>query len=241
MFGIVTKRIYFCIQNLMTMSKLVQTATIYYDAELSYHEIPLFRGAVLRSLGKDANVLFHNHIGKDAYRYEYPKVQYKSIHGKAAILCLQEATQSLADILSSIDTHLMIGKRHANILLDSVETQETLVGIGNEVHSYKLTHWLPLNSKNYQLFLDAEDMISRTTLLNHILTANILSFLKGIGVFLEETVKASISNIYLQETIKYKGIGLTAFDVEFQTNVSLPIHVGLGKNASVGFGIIEDQ
>lgn len=223
------------------MRKHVQTTTIYYNAELSQHEIPLFRGAVLRSLGKNANVLFHNHIGKDGFRYEYPKVQYKSINRKAAILCLQEGTDSLTNILSLIDTHLTIGKRQAKILLDSVETQEVYVGIANEPKCYRLTHWLPLNSKNYQLFLKAEDMISRTVLLNNILTANILSFLKGVGVFLEETVNASITNIYLQETIQYKGIKLTAFDVEFLSNISLPQHIGLGKNASIGFGIIEEK
>lgn len=35
-----------------------------------------------------------------------------------------------------------------------------------------------------------------------------------------------------------KGVKLMAFDAEFKTNMSLPDYVGIGKNASIGFGVV---
>ena len=45
------------------MSKYIRTLTVFYNTEISYKEITLFRGAVLKSLGDKANVLYHNHTG----------------------------------------------------------------------------------------------------------------------------------------------------------------------------------
>lgn len=33
------------------MAKYIRTLTVFYDTEISYKEIPFFRGAVLKSLG----------------------------------------------------------------------------------------------------------------------------------------------------------------------------------------------
>lgn len=57
------------------MSKYILTLTVFYDTEISYKEIPLFRGAVLKSLGDKANVLYHNHTGEETFRYSSPNSQ----------------------------------------------------------------------------------------------------------------------------------------------------------------------
>lgn len=44
------------------MGKFIRTLTIQTDGEIHNSEIPLFRGAVISSLGEKANNFFHNHI-----------------------------------------------------------------------------------------------------------------------------------------------------------------------------------
>ena len=41
--------------------------------------------------------------------------------------------------------------------------------------------------------------------------------------------------------MNYKKQRLLSFNVEFETNVSLPDHIGLGKGVSVGFGDLKQS
>ena len=68
------------------MAKYIRTLTVFYDTEISDKEIPLFRGAVLKSLGDSANVLYHNHTGEETFRYSYPLIQYKRLNRKALVI-----------------------------------------------------------------------------------------------------------------------------------------------------------
>ena len=68
------------------MAKFIRTLTVTFDTDISYKEIPLFRGAVLKSMGDKANLLYHNHTGAETFRYSYPLIQYKRLGGKASIV-----------------------------------------------------------------------------------------------------------------------------------------------------------
>ncbi|MBQ1723026.1 MAG: hypothetical protein II034_04455, partial [Muribaculaceae bacterium] len=72
------------------MNKYVRTLTVTYDIDIENWEVPLFRGAVINAMGTSANMLFHNHIGDDEFRYRYPLVQYKRLGGKAAIVAVAQ-------------------------------------------------------------------------------------------------------------------------------------------------------
>lgn len=220
------------------MNKYIRTLTIYYDMDLAQKEVPLFRGAVLKSLGEKANILFHNHTGDKSFRYAYPMIQYKRINGKAAIVCIEDGVDNISNILTVNNIHLNIRSHDIKLLIENIETKDTLIGFDNKSHYYRLDAWLPLNNNNYHHYIETEDLIDRISMLNKVLTANILSFLKGMGVFVDQTVEAQVTNIYHQNIINYKNVGLTAFDIQFRTNISIPLYIGLGKNASVGFGVI---
>lgn len=51
------------------MEKNIRTLIVFYDTEISHKEIPLFRGAILKSLGDKADVLYHNHTRDDTFRH----------------------------------------------------------------------------------------------------------------------------------------------------------------------------
>ena len=44
------------------MAKYIRILTVMTDTEIKQREVPLFRGAVLKSLGDKANMLYHNHV-----------------------------------------------------------------------------------------------------------------------------------------------------------------------------------
>ena len=93
------------------MVKSIRTLTVFYDTEISVKEIPLFRGAVIKSLGDKANVLYHNHTGEKTFRYSYPLIQYKRLNGKAAITCVEEGVDLVGQLLSDFYGMINIGKR----------------------------------------------------------------------------------------------------------------------------------
>ena len=82
-------------------------------------------------------------------------------------------------------------------------------------------------------------MVERIGLLEKILVGNLMSLFKGIGIHIDTDIKVSITDIKSQHTIRYKDVRLSAFDMEFKTNVQLPDYIGIGKSVSQGFGIVE--
>ena len=218
--------------------KYVRTLTVTFDTEIEFNEIPLFRGAVLKSLGGNANLLYHNHISDHSFRYSYPLVQYKCLHGKAAIVCVEEGVDLIGQILSELYGTINIGKRKTEYKVDAVHSSKVPIQIENELSVFQLRNWLPLNSQNYQQYQNTEELVEKIKILERVLTGNILSLLKGIGIHLEEQLIVHITDILSQKAVSYKNIKLMAFDIRFKTNISLPSYIGIGKNASVGCGLL---
>ena len=220
------------------MSKYIRTLTVTFDTDIEFKEIPLFRGAVLKSLGDKANLLYHNHTSENTFRYSYPLVQYKCLHGKAAIVCIEEGVDLIGQILSELYGTINIGKRKTEYKVDVVHSSKVPIQIENEYSVFQLFNWLPLNSQNYQQYQNSEELIEKIKILERVLTGNILSFLKGVDIHLEEQLIVHITDIINQKAVTYKNIKLMAFDIRFKTNISLPSNIGIGKNASVGCGLL---
>jgi hypothetical protein len=218
--------------------KYIRTLTVTFDTEIEFKEIPLFRGAVLKSLGDKANLLYHNHTSDHTFRYSYPFVQYKCLHGKAAIVCVEEGVDLIGQILSELYGTINIGKRKTEYKVDAVHSSKVPIQIENKLFVFQLRNWLPLNSQNYQQYQNTEELVEKIKILERVLTGNILSFLKGIDIHLEEQLIVHITDIISQKAVYYKKIKLMAFDIRFKTNISLPSYIGVGKNASVGCGLL---
>ena len=63
---------------------------------ISDDEVYFFRSAIIQKLENKSEVLFHNHLDKDKYRYSYPLIQYKKIKQKAAIVCIDKGTEAVS-------------------------------------------------------------------------------------------------------------------------------------------------
>lgn len=223
------------------MAKYIRTLTVFYNTEISYKEIPLFRGAVLKSLGDKANVLYHNHTDENSFRYSYPLIQYKRLNGKAAITCIEEGADIIGQFLSEGMNSLLLGDRIVESRILRVVPSRMAVQLWKTSFTYDLKRWLPLNGKNYHLYQLAENDQEKKELLEKVLRGNLLSMLKGLNIFVEEELTVRIVFLDKPHIIYNKGIALMSFNIKFESNLSIPNNIGIGKNASIGYGVIHQE
>lgn len=223
------------------MARYIRTLTVMTDTEIKQKEVPLFRGAVLNSMGDKANLLYHNHVDNNKFRYSYPLIQYKCLGGKASIVCLEEGVDLIGQFLTEENGLLKIGEREVTYNTIKIQPVRLLIQTWETLFNYHITRWLPLNAKNYQLYQSTEGVVERVTLLEKILKANLLSMLKGIGIHLEQELLVKITQISEPYVVYNKGIGMTAFNADFCSNLTIPNNIGIGKNASIGYGIVHQE
>ena len=216
----------------------IRTLTIITDADIRQNEIPLFRGAVIKSLGESRNLYFHNHLSDDEYRYAYPLIQYKRLSGKAAIVCVEEAVDLIGQFLTEVNGVLTIGNRQVTCNTSRIQPAKILVQTWEESFMYHISRWLPLNSKNYQLYKSIDGMVEKITFLENILKANMLSMLKGLDIHLEKELILKITELSDPYLLYNKGVKMMAFNADFKCNLSIPNNIGIGKNASIGCGVV---
>lgn len=210
---------------------------IKYANRLPMSSIPQFRGAVIGTMGGDANVLYHNHNGESLV-YHYPLIQYKRISQCAAIVAIDGGADTIGQFLSSGVSELAIGERKEIFTISDIYTTNCAVRVGEEEFEYHIRKWLPFNSENYKEYKSLEDLSDKVQFMERILVGNILSFAKGVGVSLESNVTCTIKSMDNQQLIKYKGVKMMSFDIVFKTNVTIPDFVGIGKGVSLGFGMV---
>lgn len=221
--------------------KYIKTLTIMFDTEINQKEVPLLRGAVLKKLGDNANILFHNHLPNNTFRYSYPLIQYKRIFGKAAIVCIEDGVNLIGQFLSSLDGPLMIGKREIELNTNRIQPARLLVQTWDNSFSYQINRWLPLNSKNLVLYQALTGDVERIAFLENILKANLLSMLKGLDIYLEQEIVVNISQVSEPFYVYNKGVKMIAFNADFTSNLSIPNNLGIGKNASIGCGVVHQM
>ena len=214
--------------------------TIRFNNELAAHELPLFRGAVIAALDHKLT-LFHNHRDDGGFRFAYPLIQYKILGGKAAIVCIDAGTEAIGEFFASQRFAARIGDRDVELEVAGVRSQQFNVQVWNAEFRYRLRRWAPLNAANYERYRQLDSLADRCAMLERILTANILSMAKGIGLQFSSQVVCRISHLSEPYTKVAKGVRMQCFDAAFTSNVSLPSGIGLGKHTSINFGVVGRQ
>lgn len=210
---------------------------IIFKEEIRRSEIPLFRGAVIDSLNTN-NILFHNHIGNSGFRYSYPLIQYKSIKGHAAIVCLDEGTDAIGSFFSNERHEVLLGDRAITLDIEDIIVNRIDLSESAEPQYFQIRNWLPLNQQNYSAYQGLEGVVEKCNFLERKLIGNILSFAKGLDIHLDFNVDIQILKLDEKESTLFKGVMMETFDVEFRANINLPEYIGLGKGISIGFGLI---
>ena len=220
------------------INKHIRTLTVVFDTDIRQSEIHLFRGAVLKALGDKANLLYHNHTGEHTFRYSYPLIQYKRIRGKAAMVCVNEGADVIGQFLTNMPSNMVLGDRVVDVVIEKVIPAKVLVQTWQSIFHYHVSRWLPLNTQNYIKYRSCEGMAEKVLLLESILKGNLLSMLKGLGIHLESELLLKISDLSSEHVIYNKGIAMMSFNASFTSNLSIPNFMGIGKNASLGCGMV---
>ena len=221
----------------MPQQQTSKTLVIRFVNHIEHREIPLFRGAVIHNIQHN-NTLFHNHLDDSKFRYAYPLIQYKRINQKAAIVCIGEGTEAIGEFFASCNFDVRLGDRTVSLEVEQVKANKTLVQVWDGLFAYHLRRWLPLNEDNYAKYNALDSLADRYAMLERLLTGNILSFAKGVGIRFDKQVQCHITTADEPRLTRYKGVKMMSFDVEFKSNVSLPDYVGLGKGVSLGMGTV---
>jgi hypothetical protein len=207
---------------------------------LDSHEIPCFRAAIIERTRRRSS-LFHNHSEDDACLYRYPFIQYKRVGGKACIVCLEEATDDIHHLLRERDLTLRIGSRLEPFRIDDVHLNYFNVRTWGRDFHYRIDNWMALNQDNYRQFIDLREAAERRAMLVRILTGNLLAFAKYLNWSVEERIQAQIDEILHYRRAIHKGRQVLVFSALFRCNVSIPPYVGIGKGASLGFGVVRGR
>lgn len=218
----------------------VRTILIKLSTEIRHNEIPSFRGAINALLDENHSILFHNHTD-EGFRFAYPLIQYKRIGGKAAILCMGEGSTVINDFFEKEGIDLQIGTRKERCELEEVIAKNHDISQTNEIHQYRIRKWLPFNSENYKSYINSNGIVEKCQILEKILTGNILSMAKGLGITLEFPLEVKVKEIIDSKSMLFKGVNMMSLDIDFMANISLPNYCGLGKGVSHGFGTITNS
>jgi len=98
---------------------------------------------------------------------------------------------------------------------------------------------MPLSSDNYIKFNKLKSPEEKSKFLEAILTGNLLSFFKDMGIWLKKDKETILLKGKFKQTFtNFKGNKMLSFTGEFTCNCLLPDFIGIGRSVSRGFGTI---
>lgn len=211
--------------------------SVVFKNRLSFREVPLLRGALLHLADGDTT-LFHDHLG-DKLRYKYPLVQYRESGGHASVFCLGDGAAAMENLLGAASSaEVRIGRRVEKLLVASETRRNDELVLSDVFHEYTIRRYLPLNQENYARYKTLDSIVDRYQMIEKCLVGNVLSFAKSMGMFFDQQIEVKILDVANTHEYVYKKVRMLGFDLKFNTNVSLPRHIALGKGVSIGFGEI---
>jgi len=217
--------------------KKIKILTVTFDTEIKDFELPAFRGAIIDKVGRN-NILFHNHLDDDKFLYKYPLIQYKTIGRKPAIQCIDVGVDEIHKFFEKSNWDLKISGRVLDMKIDRLDLNQFTMQVWDKTFDYTISNWIALNKQNYQAYITFESLVEKISLLEKILTANILAFAKGIEWTVDKPIVVKIINMNETRGVKIKGQSILGFNVTFCTNVFIPKFIGLGKSVSLGYGVV---
>lgn len=221
-----------------TTIEKVRLLSVQFDLPISFNEIPSFRGAIVEKVGRE-HILFHQHLeaNKDLFRYQYPKIQYKRIKGKACIICIDDAVEEIHNLFQQSNWEIDLNGKPCTLQIDQLRVHEHKLLILDRPIEYHINDWIALNKHNYQKYQAMESDEEKLALLNKLLASHIISFGRGLQ---RRLPRFEVMFDTLPKTnIRYlKGTPLMTFSGTFKTDLTLPSYIGIGKSSSKGYGMI---
>ncbi|MCS6809279.1 MAG: CRISPR-associated endonuclease Cas6 [Bacteroidota bacterium] len=221
------------------MNRLPITTVRFPELRLRTRDAHKLRG-FFGTLFREHSTLLHNHHidehGEEHVRYSYPLVQYKILDGIPTLVGLQEGSTVLTNLFLDM-RHITIENITYTINHKNIHRTDVECGIADTLYEYSFaTLWFALNQHHFERYQTLSKP-ERLEMLNAILRGNILSFFKGVNIWLMDRVMTSL-RITGTVPMSFKNHRMIGFHANFTANVLLPEWIGLGKSVGRGFGTI---
>lgn len=208
----------------------IKLINISFGNQLSQSELPYFRGAMIKFM--ENSELSHNHT-ETGVKYRYPLIQYKIIDNRPTIIAINEAVEISTRIISRCDYKCNIGNRPIELKDIRIKGKIEKIETTSEKVEYTIKQMIIDPNTLMNKFFEEMQATLEAQILGHI-----LSFCKGIGIWIEDSLTVKLKKIENENRVSFKNTHLYVMDASFQTNITLPETIGLGKSTSLGFGTI---
>ena len=223
--------------------KRLRILAVSFDTNIQPYQLPAFRGAVARKVGIE-HEWFHNHDNENGgFHNRYPLIQYKLDTYKGQmrpmLLCLEQGIEEAHHLFSQPDWSLNLNGEALNLKIANLNVNQYTLNTWERPFRYRIHKWQAMNTENYEKFRLLRGVVDRTCFLEKLLDNQIHSFAKGVDWDITNDFAVKVLSEPREEWLQYKHRQKTlVFTVDFETRVSLPDFIGLGKGASRGLGVV---
>ncbi|MFH1118193.1 MAG: CRISPR-associated endonuclease Cas6 [Bacteroidota bacterium] len=191
-----------------------------------------------------AHDVFHNHdevTGNTIARY--PLVLYQQRGGQLFVTGINKGAEALETLLSFYERPVEIDKKSLLGFKIISRVNEDVLRI-DELHTYTVTEWLPLNSLNHKTYKALESIMEKVKFLEQLLMDNLA---KDFGRYFD--LDLSHANVEMldvdafnrscrQLTVNGRKKDFQPFTVRFSVNLMLPEFINLGNGKVYGYGLV---
>jgi hypothetical protein len=198
-------------------------------------ETELFRKFVCKY---SSDSLLHNHREHEEEMQppalNYSKIHYRSHDKHASMVGIDEGAELL---LSLIQNEKFVSDMDGLLNAPMVHEHELL--LTDIQQSYRLYKYIPLSPEHYKIYKNLNSFIEKISFIEEKLTAHLKFFLHQISGW--DTQKIDLVKVTIKDIDRITkesafGNPLMGFDMVFETNVSLPDKMALGRKIALGFG-----
>lgn len=221
----------------------IRILEVAFDTEIQPYQLNQFRGAIARKAGLEHD-LFHNHDNENGgFHNRYPLIQYKLDTHKGQmrpmLLCLEDGIEEAHHFFSQPDWSVNLNGDKHTLRVARLNVNRCTLNVWQRHFAYRIHKWLPFNGDNYEKYKILRGVAEQYTFLETLLKTQIQSFAKGVNWDIEEPIDLKITRLVKDEWLDFKhGQKVLVFTLDFETTVSLPDYVGVGKGASKGLGVV---
>lgn len=212
---------------------------LHFEVRLHSEEVKDFRRFINRFVGGEDD-RFHNHRFAGGYHYRYPVVQYKSVENRAMLMGVGEpGRDALTRLLENPDFVAQCNRYPQGILLRE-EVREVLHLHPELSENFKIRDYIALNDENIREWHHLANRAARRQLLERCLVGHIFKFASAIRWQLPpRSLQVEILDFDFSEKgpLRHPSHFLS-FELDFRSNIELPLHIGLGKSVSHGSGVV---
>lgn len=220
------------------MNKRLRIVQASFHNPLMPWQVPAFRGAVAKIAGFEHDI-YHNHSDAEGRTiYRYPLVQYKCVKKRPLLLYLDQGVDEAYHFFTANDKPIELKGKKESLELDQLNLFNLNLQVWDQPFLYRIQHWLAFNGEAYREYRNLQDPVSKLEFLENKMKAHIISMAKGLSWEVEREIKVRLFPNPREQWVSFKGNKVYAITTDFYCNVSLPQYIGLGKGASLGYGMV---